>query len=124
MLRWHDEAVCSECLSNIENGGQFLIFDPCEQRGFTCSCIGGCCDGEEGLTCIFNQRVGQDRIVVNDTAVVVLARNVECSRNGYNSWCLCDGVEVEPGYFSVRDAADAERSVQCIRCQRNVVAIV
>src|SRR5690606_34757623 len=64
-----------------------------------------------------------DRVVGNDSAVVVLPRDVLCSRDCHYPRCRRNGRQIHAPYATACDAADAESSMQHVCGQAQVVAV-
>ena len=80
-------------------------------------------DREQRLAGVLHEVVGEDRIVVHDAAVVVLARNIGRGDDGHDAGRRAHCRQIQRLDPAVRDAAHAERSMQRVRRQGDIVGI-
>ena len=106
-----------------EQQADVLVLD-LELRGSaTSSCIRSCRDREQRLAGVLDQFSGEDGVIVQDTAVIVLAWNIGRQRDGNHAGRRTNCTQVQRTNLSMRNRAQAERRVQRIRRQRDIVAI-
>ena len=122
-LARNHEAVCGKRAADIEDSGQRLVVDARQLRGLACRDETFRGDSEQRLAGVLHEIRGEDRIVVHDAAVIVFAGHVNRDRDRDHARCGMYRGQVHRLDPPVRDRADAERGVQAIRRQGDIVDI-
>ena len=106
-----------------QDGGQLFIVDD-----YLAHCTTGVVMAvgdyrEDRLSHIFDQTLGQNRIVVKDGAAIVGAGDVGFREDCHHTRCAAHGIEVDRANPRVGFLRHAERGVQRALCFRDIVGV-
>ncbi len=122
-LRWKNVAARRQCRANVEDSGERFVFHARGPRRLPGRKMRGRRHREQGLAGVLNQALRENRVVVNDTAVVVLPRYVCGQRYGVHTRHRQHRRNIELNDAPVRNRAEPEGCVERVRRQRNVIAV-
>ena len=114
-LGGQDEAPGRERRAHVGERGQRIVFDACQCRSAPCGLVGRGRHTEERLPGVLHQVAGENRVVLEHRAVVVLAGHVRCRRDCHDARRGTHRGEVHRLDVSVRDGAHAQGRVQRVR---------
>ena len=122
-LGGQDEAPGRERRAHIGERGQRIVFDARQRRSAPRGLVGRSRHTEERLPGVLHQVAGENRVVLEHRAVVVLAGHIRRGCNCHDARRGAHRGEVQRLDVSVRDGAHAQGRVQRAGRQRHVVHV-